>query len=112
MKKISMLIGLALVAIMPAKAARLDWSEALMARTCLAEVTQHVHSQAKPRQEVRFEARSTQVQVLNDDSFVCLVVGTWYERSSQAERRETQSYYAAVKPLPALKSRVGLVPAL
>jgi hypothetical protein len=112
MKHISALIGLALVAATQANAATLDWSEPLMARTCLNEVRAHVIAQAKPGQVVRYEAQSVLVHPAGEDSFVCLVVGVWHQDSVQVSQRETRSYYAAVKPLPTLKSRVGLVPTL
>jgi hypothetical protein len=112
MKNISTLMWLALAVTTQAHAATLDWSEPLKVQTCLAEVGKHLNAQAKVEPVGRFEQKSAQVQALDEGSFACLVVGTWHERTVHGGRRETRAYYAAIQPLPVMKSRVGLVPAL
>lgn len=113
MKNIIALMWLALfTSQQQAHAASPGWSESLKVQTCLAEIIKHLKSQARLGHAVRFEANSAQVQKLDNNSFVCMVVGTWSDHSHTSVRRETRAYYAAIEPLPVVKSHVGLVPTL
>jgi hypothetical protein len=113
MKKTSLLIGLVLVTSNPyAATPRLDWNENLMRKTCIDAVSNYVLEEAGKGVTAYFGAKIARVELLTDETFVCLIIGERRVTSPGGEKREAKAYSAVVKPFPTLRAQVQALPSL